>query len=66
MKRLFRSKTNRRVSGILGGLGVYWGIDPTVFRILYIFLALLVGIFPAILGYILAAIVIPEEGDPDT
>lgn len=65
MKKLFRSKTDRRVSGIFGGLAVYWGIDATLLRVGYIFFTLFVGVIPAILGYILAAIVIPEEGDPD-
>lgn len=65
MRRLFRSKTNRRVAGVLGGVGKYFGVDPVLLRVLYVLLTLLVGVVPAVIAYIIAAIIIPEEGDPD-
>lgn len=65
MKRLYRSKTNRRVAGVFGGAGKYFGVDPTLVRVLFVLLAFAVGIIPAVLAYIVAAIIIPEEGDPD-
>lgn len=65
MKRLFRSKTNRRVAGVLGGLGTYFGVDPVLLRVLCVLLALLLGVVPAVVAYIVAAIFVPEEGDPD-
>ena len=65
VKRLYRSKDNRRISGVFGGLGNYLRVDATLLRIIAVFLAFFIGVIPAILGYILAAIIIPEEGDPD-
>lgn len=65
MRRLFRSKTNRRVAGVLGGFGNYFGVDPVLLRVLYVLLTLFVGIVPGAIVYIIAAIIIPEEGDPD-
>jgi phage shock protein C len=65
MKRLMRSKTNRRVAGIFGGLGSYCGVDPTLLRVAYVLCALIVGVVPAIIAYIVGAIIIPEDGDPD-
>lgn len=38
-KRLYRSKTNRVIAGVCGGLGEYFGIDPIIFRILFLFIS---------------------------
>lgn len=53
------------MAGVLGGLGKYFGVDSVLLRVLYALLALLVGSAPAVAAYIVAAIIIPEEGDPD-
>lgn len=37
-KKLYRSQTNRVLAGVCGGLGEYFGIDPLIFRILFIIL----------------------------
>jgi len=58
--RLYRSRTERMIGGVLGGLGAYLGVDPTWIRIGYIALGVLTG-FPAIIVYIIGMIVIPEE-----
>jgi phage shock protein C len=62
-KTLYRSRTDRRIAGVAGGLAKYYGADPTLVR--FIFLALLLlGSFPIVLiAYIVAAIVIPEEAN---
>lgn len=39
-KVLMRSRTDRRIAGVCGGLGEYFGTDPTVFRLLFAFAAL--------------------------
>ncbi|MBW2975814.1 PspC domain-containing protein [Candidatus Woesearchaeota archaeon] len=58
-KRLFRSKKNRVIAGVCGGIGEYLGIDPTVIRLLWILFTLLGG--AGILAYIIAWIIVPEE-----
>ena len=50
---------------MLGGLGNYFGVDPVLLRVLSVLLTLIVGVVPGVLAYIIAAIIIPEEGDPD-
>jgi phage shock protein C len=35
-KKLFRSRTNRKIAGVCGGLGDYFNIDPTLVRILFL------------------------------
>lgn len=58
--RLYRSRTERMVGGVLGGVATYLGVDPTWVRIGFVLLGLLTG-FPALVVYIVAMIVIPEE-----
>jgi len=55
-KRLYRSRTNRWIAGVCGGIGEYLNIDPTIIRILAI-------IIPGFgwLAYLILAIVIPSE-----
>jgi len=60
VKRLFRSRKNRMIFGVCGGLGEYLNTDPTIVRILWVILAISsLGI--AILLYLIMAIIIPEE-----
>jgi phage shock protein PspC (stress-responsive transcriptional regulator) len=58
-KRLARSKSNRMLFGVCGGLGKYFGIDPTLVRLGFVLLALLDGI--GIIIYIILAILMPQE-----
>ena len=60
LKRLTRSRTNRMVAGVCGGLGEYFSLDPILFRILFIALIFAGG--SGILIYIVLIFVIPEEG----
>jgi len=49
------------ISGVIGGLGAYLGIDPTILRLLITLLIIFTGIIPGIIAYILAIFIIPEE-----
>ncbi|MFN3699203.1 MAG: PspC domain-containing protein [Dictyoglomus sp.] len=63
-KRLYRSRKNRIILGVCGGLGEYFGIDPTLVRL--IFILLLIPFSPIVLVYFLSALVIPEAPEePD-
>ena len=59
-KRLIRSKTNRTICGVCGGLGEYIGVDPTVVRIIWL-IASICSVGTGFVVYLLAAIIIPEE-----
>lgn len=59
MKKLCKSETNRVVCGVCGGLGDYFGIDATLFRLVFAGLTVIGG--SGILLYLAAAIVIPRE-----
>lgn len=58
-KKLYRSRMNRTLCGVCGGIGEYIHIDPTVVRLLWILFAFFGG--SGILAYIIAAIVIPDQ-----
>jgi phage shock protein C len=58
-KRLYRSRKDRMIAGVCGGLGEYFGIDPTLVRLLFVFAALFYG--PGILAYLILMLVVPEE-----
>lgn len=61
MKKLYRSEKDSLIAGVIGGIGEYFDIDPTVLRLGFIVLVLLTGIFPGIIAYILAYFIIPDE-----
>jgi phage shock protein C len=58
-KRLYRSRTERRISGVCGGLADYFKVDPSLVRLLFVLGLLLVG--GTFWAYIIMMIVIPEE-----
>src|SRR6478735_10284708 len=61
IKRLERSRTDKILAGVSGGLGRYFDLTPAVFRLGFVVLTLLGG--AGILVYIAAALVMPKEGD---
>ncbi len=58
MKQLCKSSTNKKIAGVRGGIGEYFGIDPTIVRLGFVALSLLAGGGLAV--YIIAAILMPE------
>ena len=57
-KKLYRSRTDKKLCGVCGGLGKYFDIDPTLVRLAVVLLSLF-GC--GVIAYIVAALVIPEE-----
>jgi phage shock protein C len=60
-KSLRRSRNNRIIAGVVGGLSEYIGIDPALGRVLYVLISIFSAAFPGILVYILLWLIIPEE-----
>ena len=58
MKKLDRSKKDKVVSGVIGGIGEYLDIDPTLLRLVFVFITIMTGIFPAIIFYIIAVLIV--------
>ncbi len=63
MKKLYRSKTERNLAGVCGGIAAYFNIDPTIIRLIWVFVSLMSASIPGILIYFICALVIPEEPD---
>ncbi len=61
MKRLYRSTQDRKIAGILGGMGEILDVDPTILRIGCIFLGLITAVFPFVITYLIAWWLIPED-----
>ncbi|MCS7082899.1 MAG: PspC domain-containing protein [Bacteroidetes bacterium] len=60
MAQLARSRTERKLLGVCGGLARYFGLDPTLVRAVYAALTLF-SVGTGILVYLLLALVLPEE-----
>ena len=58
-KKLFRSKNNKKICGVCGGLAEYFNMDPTIVRLVAVVLTLAGGC--GVLAYIIAALIIPEN-----
>ena len=67
MKKLYRSREDRMVAGICGGIGEAYEIYPTLVRLGVVFLALATGVMPVLVAYIIGIFIIPlgpsSQGD---
>jgi phage shock protein C len=59
--QLLRSKDDRMLAGVCGGLARWLGWDPTAVRVVYVLLSFFSVAFPGILVYIILAVVMPLE-----
>jgi phage shock protein C len=60
-KHLYRSRTDRMIGGVCGGLADYFGVDPTLVRVAAVLLGIANGV--GVIAYIILLIIVPEEGD---
>ena len=58
-KKLYRSKTDKKLAGVCGGVAKYFAMDPTIIRLIWVILSLFA--FAGVIAYIICAFVIPEE-----
>ncbi|HPS42079.1 MAG TPA: PspC domain-containing protein [Anaerolineaceae bacterium] len=58
-KRLYRSRTDRKIAGVCGGLGEYFNFDPTLVRLLFVLGLIFVG--GTFWAYLIIALIVPEE-----
>lgn len=59
VKRLYRSRRERMLAGVCGGIAEYFDADPTVVRLLWVLITLFWGV--GLLAYIIAWIIVPER-----
>ena len=58
---LRRSRSDRMIAGVVGGLARYFGVDPTLARVIFVLVSVMSAAFPGILVYVALWIVVPEE-----
>lgn len=60
MIKLYKSNMNKKLCGVCGGIGEYFNVDPTIVRLIFVILGLWSG--SGVILYIIASLLIPEEG----
>jgi phage shock protein PspC (stress-responsive transcriptional regulator) len=60
-KKLTRSRDNQMISGVCAGIAEYFEVDPTLIRLAWVAFGLMGG--GGLIAYIIAAIIIPLEGE---
>ena len=60
-RRLYKSDTDKMLSGVCGGIGEYFNIDPTLIRLAWVILSVPTALFGGLVAYIIAAIIIPSR-----
>ena len=58
-KKLYRSRTDKKICGVCGGLAKYFNMDANIVRLLVVLLTLFVG--GGLIAYIVCALILPEE-----
>lgn len=61
IKRLYLSGSDKKLSGVCGGLAEYLEVDSTLIRLAWIVLTFATGIIPGLVGYLVAAVVMPNK-----
>lgn len=59
-RKLYRSRTDKKIFGVIGGIANYFDVDATILRVIYVLLSLFVIGCPIII-YLIVALIIPEE-----
>jgi phage shock protein C len=60
-KRLMRSRTDRKIAGVCGGIAEYLDVDSTIVRLIWVVAILLpIPLVPAFIGYFVAWLIMPE------
>ncbi len=60
-KKLTRSTTDKVLTGVIGGIAAYFGVDSTLLRLAWLLIVAFTGFVPGLVAYIIAAVVIPEK-----
>lgn len=60
-KKVYRSEKNKKIAGVCGGLADYFGIDPTIIRVIWAIFIFVYG--GGLLAYILCWLLIPKESE---
>ncbi len=60
-KKLYRSKKDRVIAGVCGGIGKYLRVNPMIIRLIFVIIGIVTAVIPVIIFYFLAIGIVPEE-----
>ena len=60
MKRIYRSRTDKKVAGIFGGIAELYDLDPSLLRLLAVFVGVATGLLPLFITYLVGWFIIPK------
>lgn len=61
IRRIYRSRSERRIAGVCAGIGLFFRIDPVLVRLLWVAVTFVTGVIPGVLAYLAAWIIVPDE-----
>jgi phage shock protein C len=61
VKKLHRSTTDKVIAGVCGGIGETYNVDPVLVRLIWVAISVLTALFPFIVVYIFAWIIMPKQ-----
>lgn len=65
-QRLYRSRADRMLAGVCGGLGEYFNVDPTLVRVIYLVATVFTGVLGGLVLYVILAVIMPESESADS
>jgi len=60
MKRVYLSRTDKKIAGLFGGIAEVYGLDPSLLRLVAVFLCVATGILPLVITYLVGWVIIPK------
>ena len=60
MKRIYLSQTDKKIAGIFGGIAEVYGLDPSLLRLVAIFLGVATGVVPMLVTYLVGWLILPK------
>ena len=61
VRRLYLSKTDKKIFGVCGGIGETYDIDPTLIRLVLVLVCFVTAIVPLAATYLIAGVIIPDK-----
>jgi phage shock protein C len=60
MKRIYLSQTDKKIAGIFGGIAEVYDMDPSLLRLIAVFLGLITGLVPLVVTYLIGWMILPK------
>ncbi len=61
VKRIYRSRSNRILAGVFGGLGEYYNVDPVLLRLAWVVITVFSGFVLGLVAYLIAIVIMPPR-----